>query len=169
MEVGTIIALLIALAAVVVSFVSVQTMRTQIAASVEIAEKQIKAQLVSANRQKWIEQLRSHVAQYVSEVDQVSTSVVAGTYPHENAIKMNHLKNIVLLHLSPEIESHGKLWSVMNEITPYLTGLVEEGPKPRDTHTQRAIRDELAAKTGAVLELAHNCFGRESELIKRGE
>lgn len=158
MEIETIMAL-IALAAVVVGP----------AISLEIAKRQIRAQLVSTNRQKWIEELRSHVAQYVSEASYISTSFLAGKYMVESVVKANHLHRIVLLYLNPELDSHHKLWTAITDHSNYLTNLVTENAKSLDSDRVNTVCMETGESADNILKLAHACLKIESELIKRGE
>ena len=137
--------------------------------SIVIARMQIRAQLVSANRQKWIEELRSHIAQYVSEVSYVSTSFLVGKYELENTVKAQHLHRIVLLYLNPELDSHLKLWSAITDHSSYLSEIMAEGSKPMNNDRTIAVCAKMGESADDILRLAHDCLKIESEHIKRGE
>lgn len=201
MELDTIIAIimglitaLIALGAVFVSFMSARTSKDaaqtakdaartakdavaasieiadkQIKASAEIAERHIKAQLVSANRQKWIEELRSHIVEYVSQSSQVSSSLLSGKYNRDFLVKMNHHYRTINLYLNRELDTHRKLLSATEDLNNYINMVYKDQSVSTDENRAARLNLEFHEKVGAILRLTHDCLSAEKELIHRSK
>ncbi len=171
MEIGTILALVIALAAVVVSFISVRTAKAQIAASIEIAEKQIRAQLVSANRQRWIETLRSHIVDLMSASTHLSKVLYGGHESKEELACLELASQTVMLHLDPNDELHKNLGRALRDLAMHSAqhaNYVLSGKKtPAQAHAEMAtpIRETYLRSH----EAAQAVLRAESELIRLGE
>ncbi len=138
-------------------------------ASFWIARMHIRAQLVSANRQKWIGELRSHIAEYVSQSSQVSSSLLSGKYNRDFLVKMNHQYRTIDLYLNRELDTHRKLLSATDELNNYLNKVYKEESVPADRDRVAALNLEFHETADGILKLAYCCLRTESELVKRGE
>ena len=169
---------LITLAAVGVSFISVQAVKAQTAASItiaekqieasaEIAEKQIKAELVSANRQKWIEDLKTQIIEYFSAAQMFASGLAKSEYDEAYVASMCRAQSAIRLHLDPANELDANLGSAIEDLSVWLTGI----PLKEDNEEviQSLIGGELGARAVIVYGHARTVIKRELDRVKRGE
>ena len=164
MEITTIIALVIALAAVVVGPVI----------QLQIAKQQIRAQLVSANRLKWIEGVRSHIADFVAASSRAQVAFCFARDDTTELLSMNGaLENVTLL-LNPGKELHAKLLQELKHVGNSVASASFDIDKTRqkgEVDVERvleayAIDENLCAK---VYDAARSVLKTEWERVKRGE
>lgn len=171
---------LITLAAVVVSFISVQAVKAQtsasvktaekqIAASVEIAEKQIKAQLVSANRQKWIDALRNQIVNLLSASDDLALSAFKGQETSERINSLGRARDTVSLHLNPDDGLHETLSTALTDFLRWSTQCTIDVSQDKKTPTEAFNAKTFAANRKLVQDAAQAVLSAESERVKRGE
>lgn len=139
--------------------------------SILVVRMQIRAQLVSANRQKWIEEFRSHVTQYVSEATDLSNSFLLGqpAVSKEAGDKMVHLNHLILLYLNTKLESHREMQNAIGRLGHCLHDLVTQEHEPFTSDRRSAVSKEIGKKTGDILDNAHRCLAEESEFVRRGQ
>lgn len=154
---------LIAVGALIVSFISVRMAKAQIAASIEIAEKQIRAQLVSANRLQWIEGLRSDVAEFIT-LSWLLTNTTIDTKWDERLL---HAMRMISLRLNVNESEHKKLVDKMNAVvdaSKELSNARHTGGKPEE----KAVAN-MIDQVDSIAECARTIFKKEWERVKRGE
>lgn len=156
---------LIALAAVIVG-PSIQ---------LQIAKQQIRAQLVSANRLKWIEDVRSHVACFLAHWARLSKAI-AENQPGEGAeaeaaVSMDEAIQTVRLLLNPQDSTHEALRNAMTDMFSYSLGKAGDVIAKRiSTHEYfGTLTENLEERIEAVHASAREVLKTEWERVKRGE
>jgi hypothetical protein len=136
--------------------------------SVVVARQQIRASVISNNRERWVETLRDSVAEYVALV--LSASIARQTmgqeYPRvlgadrallEIAERIALVKNKIMLMINPNESRHGELCHAIE--VAYLT-LVSEEPQPLM---------KMRAETDAITRAGRAVLKAEWQRVKRGD
>jgi len=136
--------------------------------SVIVARQQIRASVISNNRERWVETLRDSVAEYVALV--LSASIARQTMGQEYsrllgadralleiAERIALVKNKIMLMTNPNESGHGELCQAVE--VAYLA-LVAEEPQP--LVTMRAEAEAITRAGRAVLKA-------EWQRVKRGD
>ena len=85
----------------------------------EIAAKQIRSSIVSANRQKWLDSIRDDLSEFASELDIVRSVLSAGASQVETAEKTKRLRLLytrVKLRLNPDKPEQGLIIDCMDRL-----------------------------------------------------
>jgi hypothetical protein len=123
-----------------------------------VGRQQFKANVVSANRQTWINALRDTVSEYQSSVNGMTVFLSAGKYNtsefHERFDRLEFLRAKIKLLINPNEADHQKLVEIVS------------GQKPgqlTDEELSRMIasQNELTVVTQKILK-------REWERVKKG-
>jgi hypothetical protein len=136
--------------------------------SVLVARQQIRASVISNNRERWVEALRDSVAEYVALV--LSASIARQTMGQEYskvlsadrallqiAERIALVKSKIMLMINPNESGHGELCQAVE--VAYLA-LVSEEPQP--LATMRAEAEAITRAGRAVLKA-------EWKRVKRGD
>ncbi len=95
-----------------------------------IAKAQIRASVLSANRQRWIDQLRQHVAEFITVASELNTN--SKLHLHDDATtlqktrEMHLCKSTIKLMLNPTKEDHQRLIQLLNDATDGITKSIDE-------------------------------------------
>lgn len=135
--------------------------KTQNESTLKVAKQQISADVVSRNRQAWINSLRDRISEFVALN---SSFVIRGlATPHANAEllqsqveRLFHCKNTILLLLNPNEEDHAELADLLNTVLPLFADVVS------NQNLLRSREVEIIEKTQPILK-------REWERVKQGD
>ena len=145
---GAIVAALVALVSVIVGPL----------VACHVAQIQIKASVVSANRRVWIETLRSEVATFVAKITEFSMSGPAGTASSDrlvgSGIEVSRLMAKIRLLLNPTESDHSELVSRLRDAQAIAA---------RKDHATR----DLGAACDAIVVVAQKVLKREWERVKQ--
>ena len=146
-----IIAALTALVAVIVSPVI----------SVYVVRRQITAQVVSTNRQAWINELRTKIARFVTEVASLSWHRLEdGSATPEIQKRLNNLVLLmseIKLYINPKEKDHAHLVSLLSKSAQNAFAQLEGKPAPDENYV-----DEITKTAQGILK-------REWERVKRAK
>ena len=162
MEIGTIIALVIALAAVVVGPVI----------QLQIAKRQIRAQLVSANRQKWIEDLRTRIADFLSASSRSARAMADVDVPNvaDEVLSMERIIQTVTLSMNPEEPAHRSLLAALGDLFVNITEDLQSSLGQTDISDHLKTRGPIVGdKVAAIQQATRDVIKSEWERVKRGE
>ena len=126
--------------------------------SYRIAVKQIRANLVSANRQAWINELRECLSELQSRITFVSILQSVPETGDLEDVKSSMSRIAFLTHkltllINPKEEDHAQLLSLVKEIK----GIAVRGGKPPQE------------KMDAITSLSQKILKREWERVKKGD
>lgn len=159
---------------------TIKTTRQQLALQRRIANVQIRAEVISRNRQEWINTLRNELADFISylapllETSTESESEDAiswqGFLEHRRQIDKCAFK--IDLLINPKEKNSARLADIVNEIRE-LTQVIDEEycrseEKNREPNVDRQLKhlDDLVEE---LVPLAQGVLKREWERVKRGE
>ena len=136
--------------------------------TVLVARQQIRASVISNNRERWVETLRDSVAEYVALV--LSASIARQTMGQEYsrvlsadralleiAERIALVKNKIMLMINPNESRHGELCQAIE--VAYLS-LVSEEPQPLM---------KMRAETDAITRAGRAVLKAEWQRVKRGD
>jgi hypothetical protein len=138
--------------------------------SLQANERKIKAEVITANRQKWIETMRDLVAELMSVSFSVaivkreinSADPVAAVAADRLLLdKLEHValvKNKIRLMLHPLKEDHCKLFDAVDTLYQRLVSLEELD-----------VIERLHADSELITQRAHIILGREWQRVKQGD
>jgi hypothetical protein len=115
-----------------------------------VARRQIRATVVSVNRQKWIESLRDALAELIA-VNFVVAHSVEKQRDADISIQVFQLQNKILLLTDPEDENHVRINAAIQEIIDLPAGRYDD-----------ALEKRLVAA-------AHSAVKAEWERVRRGD
>jgi hypothetical protein len=133
-----------------------------------IARQQIRATVISANRQQWINTLRDCIADFQTKAKIANvesrlasndiTSIAADVKSHDEALKtMRFQLNKIALLINPNEKDHAELHSMMKD----LWDLCINGD-PSDQVSQERLQDSITSTSQRILK-------REWERVKHGK
>jgi len=126
--------------------------------SVYVAKRHIRAAVVSANRQAWINQLREALAELVTGLRFLnlrSQGLDAQEQWVERYQRTFHLTSKIALLLNLAEADHKELHATIKQAGELLAGTVDD--------------EKLFAVTDRILELSQAILKREWERVKRGD
>jgi len=127
--------------------------------SVYVAKRQIRAAVVSANRQAWINQLREALAELVTGLRFLHLRSQGLEAPQEQWLdgyqRTFHLTSKIALLLNLTEADHRELHATIKQAGELLTGPANE--------------EQLFAVTDRILEQSQAILKREWERVKRGD
>jgi hypothetical protein len=140
-------------------------------AAIYVARRQIRASLVSANRQAWVDELRSALADSLAKQTTWTFHADPKLKPdlHVFAAKLEESERLlrqVELLLDPDNAVHAKLIMAVSDVSADLFDFYEIWEKGQDD-TAKAV--EIRNKQRTAIEIAQQIFKFERERIKRGE
>ncbi len=95
-----------------------------------IAKGQIRASTLSANRQRWIDQLREQIAEFITVATELNTNAQFSFYDDRTVIQktreMHLCKSRIKLMLNPKEEDHSTLLELLNNASIGITQSAEE-------------------------------------------
>lgn len=138
------------------------------ACSYFISRQQLRATVLSGNRQKWINTLRDCIAEFqtkakiaIVEADLAyhqQTSAAANVRNHDEAMKtMRLLANKIALLINPEEKDHAELLSNLNELESHCI----DGD-PGDREKERILQTSITTIGQTILK-------REWKRVKKGK
>lgn len=133
------------------------------AVSLWVARRQIRASVVSSNRQAWINDLRSSIAEFLAEVNLASSIKQAGGHDEkwiERMQKIMQLNHKIDLLINPKESDHANLANLIGEATNAMAGAIR--PKA-DTS------DEWDKRNQRITELSQRILKREWDRVKLGD
>ena len=136
--------------------------------SVLVARQQIRASVISNNRERWVETLRDSVAEYVALV--LSASIARQTMNQEYfkvlsadralleiAERIALVKNRIMLMINP---NEGRYSELSEAIEVAYSSLISEEPQPLT---------KMRAETEAITRAGRAVLKAEWQRVKRGE
>jgi hypothetical protein len=138
-----------------------ESVRQQIASASSIAQQQIRAQIVSTNRQNWINTLRDTIA----EMQSLAAVLALDSEDHflEKEDRISHSQRIAFLHskaallINPAEPDHASLLEALGHLTYRAMN-----PGASVDHSFRKLQLEITSQAQPVLK-------REWERVKSGE
>ena len=131
--------------------------------SLWVARRQIRASVISANRQAWVNALRESIAEFLSQVNLASSIQRAGGNDEavfERTQRIMQLNCTIDLLINPKESDHADLARLITEATNAMTGpLGNEADEPQKW-------DERNRK---ITELSQRILKHEWERVKRGD
>jgi hypothetical protein len=136
--------------------------------SIYVVKRQFAAQVISANRQKWINELRERIASFVTEISFLETEILPlkSDSPNttlitkvitERSKRIHLLLSEVELYINPNEVDHAKLMDLMHEAATI-------------THNQLATGQKTDRKYGReITNLAQTILKREWVRVKKGK
>lgn len=121
----------------------------------DITEIKVKTEILSGNRQQWINTLRDEISEYLASLHSLQAEILLkGEYSKENAglvfrKTFLHRAKIHLL-INPKEEDHEKLTSLVDDVVVHLTG----------------DQSKLAEYEKAIIDLSQQILKREWERVK---
>jgi hypothetical protein len=162
-EVQGLIMAITALVAVIISpIVTFAVLRRQIRTSLDIARVQITADLVSANRQQWINTLRDTLAELLALLWASSHASSQGAMNNEQVYQANlragMMLNKIRLLLNPKEQDHSELIKVLPQI-------LQAADSMQSIHSPASIKafDDLESH---IIALMQAILKREWERVK---
>ncbi|MFN5497622.1 MAG: hypothetical protein ACK5C3_13730 [bacterium] len=132
--------------------------------TVWVAKAQIKASVVSANRQQWINRLRDEIAGFVHQVKHVPSALSAGAISVEQAIAMHGelalREEVVKLLLNPNEPRHQDLVKLMSKAS---------NTARKSINRRVGNAKEIDEATDRVVAEAQKILKSEWERVKRGD
>ena len=132
------------------------------AVSIHIARRQIRASVISGNRQKWIDQLRDQVAELITSIKFLSLQTSLHRFSEAEWIerfqKTHLLESKISLLLNPKEPDHVALSKAIRQA---VQAMLEKD----DSQDARNILDY----TDSVIQQAQVILKREWERVKRGD
>jgi hypothetical protein len=153
-----IIALLAVILGPLISFVIAKlTIRSQ----TRIAAQNIRAEVLSRNRQEWINTLRDNIAQFISLISTFAIEIKDRNKKNtlDKMERVLLLQSMILLLINPKEEDHGKLDALMRDAIACL-GELEKGETGEKNMPD--IREEM-------LQLSQQILKREWKRVKKVE
>jgi hypothetical protein len=132
-------------------WISSRVARKQIESSAELAQQQIKASLVSANRQKWINTLRDDLALFLSKTTMLPIRITENQF-------LNILEDVVRLdwkiHLliNPNEQNHKALVLLTAELTEFTRQLATGEGNDGTSKQAKEKRKEIVALAQVILK-----------------
>ena len=136
--------------------------------SVLVARQQIRASVISNNRERWVEALRDSVAEYVALV--LSASIARQAMGQEHPLVLSSdrallqiaerialIKNKIMLMINPNEGGHSELCEAV-EVA--YSALISEEPQPLT---------KMRAETEAITRAARAVLKAEWKRVKRGD
>jgi len=136
--------------------------------SVLVARRQIRASVISNNRERWVEALRDSVAEYVALV--LSASIARQAMSHDHPLMLSSdrallhiaerialIKNKILLMINPNEGGHSELCEAV-EVT--YSALISEELQPLT---------KMRAETEAITRAGRAVLKAEWQRVKRGD
>lgn len=128
--------------------------------SLYVVRKEVNAQVRAGNRQVWINELRSKIAAYLTEVsvnDTLHRPMAEGlNLAHQQVRRIHQLLNEIVLYLNPTEADHKQLVELLRAAAHDVLAKMKGEPVDPMRH-----RTEIVKNTQAILK-------REWERVKRG-
>lgn len=138
---------------------TITSAKEQLQANVDIAELNVRASVISANRQNWINALRTEIAHALMDLRTLRTQ-----YGHLDEQQLKEIlsdftirENMIHLLINPKEEDHQKLCEALTIALGVLTTL------PSNTEAEKKF-DELGNK---ILSISQKILKREWERVKQ--
>ena len=132
--------------------------------TVYVAKRQIRASVVSANRQAWINRLRDELSKFVRDVKHVPSAQSAGALTPAEAIGRCEetllREEVIRLLLNPNEAEHQELLRLMANAREQMLSAVNK---------QRGLAPQLTKATEPIVALAQQILKTEWERVKRGD
>ena len=156
-------AVLTALAAVLVSpLISVYVVKRQTATALEVALRQIRASVVSANRQCWIDQLRDQLSELITLLMFVNVGMGSKLWTQDEIVakieRAHIIENKIKLLLNPHEEDHTR-----------LVALLRAGIENVFKTDKQQVSWKPYEWQGAVISLSQEILKREWIRVKQGD
>jgi hypothetical protein len=156
-------AVLTALAAVLVTpLVSVYMVKRQTAIALDVALRQIRASVISANRQRWIDRLRDQLSELITQLMFVNLEMGSKLSTADEIMakieRAHIIENKIKLLLNPHEEDHTRLVALLRVgiENVYKTDKQQVSWKPYEWQ-------------GAVISLSQEILKREWVRVKQGD
>lgn len=132
-----------------------------------IARRQVRSNVVSANRQAWINSLRDEISSFVAQLQISSFSLLnQPTFNAKDAKEATrHLLRIeakIRLLINPKEDDHASLVRSLHEAL-----LVASSPKTKGESDEEAAM-KVRERIDSVIELSQSILKREWERVKSG-
>ena len=135
----------------------------------KIAKAHIASQVVSANRQEWINTIRNIVAGFLRDSRSVIPVYMANTYSMEKTFevfdRMVLATEQIELMLNPKENDHAEMIRLMRSALELVRGALSEISQGQPTSNDK---ERMTAIT-AIMPLAQGIFKSEWNRIKSGE
>ena len=128
----------------------------QISTQTVIAERTIKSQVISANRQQWINTLRDTISEFVSLVWMFSAALVTTEKPFPEFQRLTQVRTKISLLLNPTEEDHKQLEDLLSKS---IQQIAEEVKKGKVGEGFFDLRDQITVISQKILK-------REWERVK---
>jgi hypothetical protein len=145
----------------------------QLRASVQTAEKQIRAMTVSVARREWNDQLRKSLADYLAATRQLTTRV--GPVPLPQAEFQGYMERInaafmsVSLLLNPHESAHMDLLSAFNPVWDSVISIQVAATGSDYLAVWPKLHAEIGTRVGSLIHCARAVLKREWEKVKSGD
>lgn len=134
------------------------------AASIYVAKRHIRASVLSANRQAWINRLRDELSKFVRDVKHIPSAQSSGVLTSSEAIGRCEetllREEVIRLLLNPNEAEHKELLRLMANARTRMINAV---------NANRGLADQMEEVTQPVVELAQQVLKTEWERVKRGD
>ncbi|MGH8540407.1 MAG: hypothetical protein ACRETW_07880 [Stenotrophobium sp.] len=127
-------------------------------------KKKIAAQVVSSNRQLWINALRDDLAHFVTEIRHIAAALAANAITEKEAIArygaMTICEERIKLRLNPAETEHNELVRLMGAASTRLQGAINK---------RQSMAQELDTAADRIVEEAQRILKSEWNRVKKGE
>jgi hypothetical protein len=157
-------AVLTAFAAVIVSpIISLIVTRSQSRTALEVASQQIKASVVSANRQAWINNLRDAIAEFLGALTHIEARPAVQinrdeAREREYVERVRRLRSRIALMINPQEEDHRRLLVLIDTAVSLAPVSFDAELVKKATQVQQDITEQ-----------SQRILKREWERVKSGE
>ncbi len=136
-----------------------------------IAKRQISAQVISTNRQRWIDHFRDVLSEYVRDCSTLNRGYAGGAISKDEAYA-RYEATLLAIHkiefmINPNEEKHAKLILCMKSIDEKLRATM------RDTTQQKGLSDSdlvlIQSLTESIVKLGQGIFKSEWIRVKSGQ
>lgn len=131
--------------------------------SIWVTKRQIRASVVSTNRQTWLNDLRNSIAEYLAEVNLASSIKHAGghdEYGLQRIRRIMQLNHQIDLLINPKESDHAELAKLIGEATDAMTGILGS-----EADTSQKWDD----RNRSITDISQRILKREWDRVKRGD
>lgn len=136
-----------------------KSIEQQTSTQISIAQHTVKSQVLSGNRQQWINTLRDNISEFIALVGMISANILQKDIAREKFERLIQVRVKISLLLNMSEQDHQQLNSLLNHATSQITDQIA---KNRITTDFQKTRDDIVTLSQKILK-------REWERVKNVE